>query len=140
MRLAVIGASGRMGRAVVRLAQAQGSEIVCAIGTTDVGRDAGELAGIGPIGTCVTDGLAGLEHARAEVAIDFSSPGATLALAPIAAAARTAIVSGTTALDGAGREALDRAALEVAVFWEPNMSAGVHVLGQLVAQAAASLP
>jgi 4-hydroxy-tetrahydrodipicolinate reductase len=140
MRLAVVGASGRMGRAVVALASADGMEIVCAVGTTDVGRDAGELAGIGPIGTCVVDGLAAVEHARADVVIDFSVPSATLVLATIAAATGSAIVSGTTGLGEDAREALDRASKRIAVLWEPNMSVGVHLLGRLVAQAVAALP
>jgi 4-hydroxy-tetrahydrodipicolinate reductase len=139
MRLAIVGASGRMGRAVVRLARADGVEIACAIGVTDVGRDAGELAGIGAIGTAIVDGLAALEHARADVVVDFSSPGATLALAPIAAAAGSAIVSGTTGLGMDVRAALDRAAQHVPVLWEPNMSVGVHVLTRLVAQSVAAL-
>jgi len=139
-RLAVVGASGRMGRAVVRLAREAGMELVCAVGTTDVGRDAGELAGIGPIGTAVADAFAAIEHARADVAIDFSSPSATLALAPIAAAAGTAIVSGTTSLGDDARAALERAAARVPVLWEPNMSLGVHVLSSLVARAAMELP
>ncbi|HEY8042032.1 MAG TPA: 4-hydroxy-tetrahydrodipicolinate reductase [Polyangiaceae bacterium] len=139
MRLAVIGASGRMGRAVVRLAREAGVELVCAVASTEIGRDVGELAGIGPTGICVVDGLAALEHARADVAIDFSTPSATVALAPIAAAAGTAMVSGTTGLDEAARAALDRAAARVAVLWEPNMSVGVHVLARLVAEATAAL-
>jgi 4-hydroxy-tetrahydrodipicolinate reductase len=139
MRLAVVGASGRMGRAVVRLARGDGHEIVCAIGASDVGRDVGELAGIGAIGTCVVDGLAAIEHARADVVVDFSAPAATRALAPIAAAAGTAMVSGTTGLDDGARQAIDRAAAGVAVLWEPNMSVGVHVLTRLVAEAAAAL-
>ena len=139
MRLAVVGASGRMGRAIVRLAHADGLEVVCAVGMGDVGRDVGELAGIGPIGVPVVDGLAAIEHARADVVVDFSSPGATLALAPIASAVGTAIVSGTTGLSVEGREALERAALRVPVWWEPNTSAGVYVLTQIVAQAAAAL-
>jgi len=139
MRLAVVGASGRMGRAVVRLARDAGAEIVCAIGASDVGRDAGELAGVGPIGTPVVDGLGAIETSGAQVAVDFSSPGATLALAPIAAAAGTAVVSGTTGLGADARAALDRAAQRVAVLWEPNMSVGVHVLARLVGEAAAAL-
>lgn len=138
-KLAVVGASGRMGRAVVRLARGAGMELVCAIGTTDVGRDAGELAGIGPIGTAVADGFAAIEHARADVVVDFSSPAATLALLPIAAAAGTAIVSGTTGLGDDARAALQRAASHVPVLWEPNMSLGVHVLASLVARAASEL-
>ncbi|HEY3818429.1 MAG TPA: 4-hydroxy-tetrahydrodipicolinate reductase [Polyangiaceae bacterium] len=139
MRLAVVGASGRMGRAVVRLAHGQGVEIVCAVGSTDIGRDVGELAGVGAFGTCVVDGLAGIEHARADVVVDFSAPGATLALAPIAMAAGSAVVSGTTGLGDEAREALDRAAARVPVLWEPNMSLGVHVLTELVSRASSAL-
>jgi 4-hydroxy-tetrahydrodipicolinate reductase len=140
VRLAVVGASGRMGRAVVRLAREAGHDVVCAVGTSDVGRDVGELAGIGPIGTCVVDGLAAIEHVRADVVVDFSSPGGTRALAPVAAAAGSALVSGTTGLDAAAGAAIDHAAAHVAVLWEPNMSVGVHVLSRLVAEASAALP
>jgi 4-hydroxy-tetrahydrodipicolinate reductase len=139
MRLAVVGASGRMGRAVVRLARLDGLEIVCAVGTTEIGSDVGELAGTGALGTCVVDGLAAIGQARADVVVDFSAPGATLALAPIAAAAGSALVSGTTGLGEDAREALDQAANRVAVLWEPNMSIGVHVLTELVARAASAL-
>jgi 4-hydroxy-tetrahydrodipicolinate reductase len=139
MRLALVGASGRMGRAIARIAHGQGLEIVCAIAATDVGRDIGDLAGVGPIGTSVVDGLGALEHARADVVIDFSVPHVTLALAPIAAAAKCAIVSGTTGLKDEPRAALARAAERVPVLWEPNMSVGVFLLSQLVAQATAAL-
>jgi 4-hydroxy-tetrahydrodipicolinate reductase len=139
MRLAVVGANGRMGRAIVRLAHASGIEIVCAVGGDDVGRDAGELAGVGPIGTSVVGGLASIERARAQVVIDFSIPVATAALAPIAAAAGSAIVTGTTGLGADARRALDQAASKVPVLWEPNMSVGVHILAQLVSRAAAAL-
>jgi 4-hydroxy-tetrahydrodipicolinate reductase len=128
-----------MGRAVVRLALAGGAELVCAVGATDVGRDAGELAGAGACGTCVVDALAALEHARAEVVVDFSAPGAVLALAPMAVAAGSALVSGTTGLGEDVRRALDLAAQRVPVLWEPNMSLGVHVLTELVSRAAAAL-
>lgn len=139
MRLAVVGASGRMGRAVVALAKADGVDVVCAVGTTDVGRDVGELAGIGAIGTCVVDGLSAVEHARAEVVVDFSVPSATRSLASVAAAAGSAIVSGTTGLDAEASAALDRAAEAVPVFWEPNMSAGVHLLAKIVESCAGVL-
>jgi len=140
MRVAVVGANGRMGRAVVRLAVTGGLDVTCAIGAADVGRDAGELAGVGSIGTSVVDGLAALEHAKADVLIDFSAPAVTTALAPIAAVAGIAIVSGTTGLSDAGRLALDHAATRVPVLWEPNMSVGIFVLSTLVAQAVAALP
>jgi 4-hydroxy-tetrahydrodipicolinate reductase len=139
MRIAIVGASGRMGRAIVRLASESGVEIACAIGATDVGRDAGELAGIGPIGIPVADGLGALEATRADVIVDFSAPDVTLALAPIATAAGSAVVSGTTGITVEGRAALERAAVRVPVLWEPNMSVGVHLLSQLVERAARAL-
>jgi 4-hydroxy-tetrahydrodipicolinate reductase len=136
MRLAVVGASGRMGRAVVRLASSQGISVVCAVGTTDVGRDAGDLAGIGPIGVCVVDGIGAIGQTEADVVIDFSTPAATAAMAPLAASRRVAIVSGTTGLAAEAREALSRAARDVPVLAEPNMSVGVAVLSTLVKMAA----
>jgi 4-hydroxy-tetrahydrodipicolinate reductase len=139
MRLAVVGASGRMGRALVRLAHAGGIEVACAVGVTDVGRDVGELAGIGPIGTCVVDGISAVETARADVVVDFSAASATQSLAAMAARAGSAIVSGTTGLDEGARRSLDEAARRVPVLWEPNTSAGVHVLSELVARAAGAL-
>jgi 4-hydroxy-tetrahydrodipicolinate reductase len=139
MRIAVVGASGRMGRAVIRLARAQGVPVVCAVGASDVGRDAGELAGIGTLGVAVSDALGDIERAQADVVIDFSSPLATGALASLAAAAGSALVSGTTGLGEEATGALDRAASKVPVLWEPNMSLGVHVLSQLVAQAVTAL-
>ncbi len=142
MRLAVVGASGRMGQAVIRLVRAEDSatEIVCAIGTTDVGRDAGEVAGIGAIGTRVADTLLALADVRADVVVDFSAPATTVALAELVATAGSALVSGTTGLDDDGRMALEASASRVPVLWEPNMSAGMHVLLRLVAQAVAALP
>jgi 4-hydroxy-tetrahydrodipicolinate reductase len=119
MRIAVVGARGRMGRTVVRLAEEQGLELA-------VGLDTGES-------------LASLASARADVVVDFSSPSATTELAGVAASAGVAIVSGTTGLHAEALAALDQAAQRVPVAWEPNMSVGVHVLGALVARAIAML-
>jgi 4-hydroxy-tetrahydrodipicolinate reductase len=129
-----------MGCAVVRLASAEGIAVACAVGISDVGKDAGLLAGIGPIGVPIMDDVARIGEARADVVIDFSSPSATAKLAPIAAAAGSALVSGTTGLGDDGRAALVMAAELIPVLWEPNMSVGVHLLSELVARAVAALP
>ncbi len=139
LRLAVIGASGRMGRAVVRLAIEREMQVVCAIGASDVGRDAGELAGLAACGTIVTDDVAALENANAEVAIDFSTPNIVADCAMACARAKTAFVSGTTGLDAEGQLALQEASELVAILWEPNMSVGAHVLGMLLERAIALL-
>jgi 4-hydroxy-tetrahydrodipicolinate reductase len=128
-----------MGRSVVRLARGAGIDVVCAVGATDIGRDVGELAGIGGIGTPVVDGLAPIESTRADVIIDFSAPAVLQSLAPLAASLGIPLVTGTTGLGEDEVAALDRAAQRVALLWEPNMSLGVHVLSRLVAQAVAAL-
>lgn len=135
LRLGVVGASGRMGRAVVRLAREAGMEIVCAVSATDVGRDVGDLAGIGGIGVAVTDAIGALAGANVEVCIDFSTPAATRLAAETASRAGFALVSGTTGLDAPATFALDDASKRAAILWEPNMSLGVHVLGVLLRRA-----
>jgi 4-hydroxy-tetrahydrodipicolinate reductase len=136
-RVAVVGASGRMGRAIVRLARDAGVDIVCAVAASDVGADVGELAGIGKTGVAISSTLDAV--AGAGVVIDFSTPAVTALLAPIAARSGVAIVSGTTGLDAAARTALDAASARVPVLWEANMSVGVHVLADLVGAAVAAL-
>lgn len=139
MRLAVVGASGRMGRAIIRLATADGATIAWAVAATEVGRDVGELAGIGPTGVRVAEGLGAVDVGSADVVIDFSAPGVTAALAPVAAARGVALVTGTTGLDEPARESLAKAAATIPVLAEPNMSLGVHVLARLVEQAVSAL-
>lgn len=139
VRVAVLGANGRMGRAVVRLAHAAGMNVVCALGVGDEGRDAGELAGIGPIGTKVVSDVSALASSGAQVLIDFTAPAALVRAASVCAEAGIAIVSGTTGLDDAAKAALDVASAKCAVLWEPNMSVGVHVLASLVEKAMEAL-
>lgn len=138
-RLAVLGANGRMGRAVVRLAQGAGAEVVFAAGAGDEGKDAGELAGVGSIGVVLTTDIASLASSGANVLVDFSSPAALTAACGVCAEAGIAIASGTTGLDDAANAALDAAAARVPVLWEPNMSVGVHVLASLVERAIKAL-
>jgi len=133
--LAVVGASGRMGRAVVRLAEGAGFRVVAAIASDSVGSDAGELAGIGKLGVALTGDLAAIGASGAKVAIDFSHPGALSAVAAACASAGVALVCGTTGLDELGQRSLDSAATKVPVLWEPNMSVGVFVLSAVVKKA-----
>lgn len=136
--LAIFGASGRMGRAVVQLAEASGFRVVCAIAADATGQDIGELAGVGKLGVLVTSDLGAplaLTESRAEVAIDFSHPTALPRIVEACTKARVALVSGTTGLDASGEAALDLAARSIPVLWEPNMSVGVHVLSAVVRRA-----
>jgi 4-hydroxy-tetrahydrodipicolinate reductase len=126
-----------MGLAVLRAARAEGVEIVggaCSSSDPSLGRDLGELAGIGSLGVVVTDDTASA-LLGAEVVIDFSIGSAAPAFFATAARGRVAIVSGTTGLDANGERALEKAASLVPVLWAPNMSLGVQVLADIVEQA-----
>jgi 4-hydroxy-tetrahydrodipicolinate reductase len=138
MKLALFGATGRMGLAIARLAHASGDvQIVggvCSDSDPGCGRDVGELAGLGQIGVVTTpDTASGL--LGADVVIDFSNAKAVAPLLAIAARQKIAVVSGTTNLDDTAKAAFDRAAQTVPVLWAPNMSLGVQVLAELVEQA-----
>ncbi|HEX7030325.1 MAG TPA: 4-hydroxy-tetrahydrodipicolinate reductase, partial [Gammaproteobacteria bacterium] len=127
LRLAVLGASGRMGRAVVKAALEDSRfEIVSAharAGSDGIGKDAATLAGCPPCGVSVSDDLVTVVDA-ADVVIDFTRPESTVDAASVCASARRALVSGTTGMDGAARAALAEAASRIPVFWAPNMSIG----------------
>lgn len=146
LRLAVLGATGRMGRAVVRLAPAHGAEVVLALagpGDAAIGRDAGELAGIGPLGVPITAlgeaDRAALARSRAGIVIDFSAPAALAEVCGACADASVALVSGTTGIDADAQRRLDALATRVPVLWEPNMSVGIAVLAKLVGDALRAL-
>jgi 4-hydroxy-tetrahydrodipicolinate reductase len=139
VRVAVIGASGRMGSAVVRLATARGLLVTRAIGRTGAGQDVGSLAGVAPLGVTVENDAARLSSGGFDVAIDFSSADAFPEIAAAVARSGAALVSGTTGLSPAGERARDDASRAVAVLSEPNLSVGVHVLGRLLGEAIAAL-
>src|ERR1700679_4319076 len=90
MRLVIAGAGGRMGRTLIQaIAATKGVTLAGAVeaeGSAVIGRDAGELAGLGPNGVKVTSDAAPLLKA-ADGLIEFTIPPATLAFADLTAAA-----------------------------------------------------
>lgn len=142
MRLIVAGASGRMGRALIRaVAETEGAELAGALERPDsphLGQDAGELAGAGPLGVAVTDDALPLV-AAADGLLDFTAPDATVALAELAAQARIVHVIGTTGFSSAHVAAIEAAARHAVIIRSGNMSLGVNLLAALVRQAAKAL-
>lgn len=138
MKLALHGASGRMGLAITRLAQnVPGVEIVgaaCSSSDPQLGRDLGELAGVGALGVVTSPDVASA-LLGAEVVIDFSTASAVAQLVALATRQGVAIVCGTSNLDAAAKRALDKASEMVPVLQAGNMSLGVQVLAELVEQA-----
>jgi 4-hydroxy-tetrahydrodipicolinate reductase len=141
-RAVLIGATGRMGAAIVRASSASGVEIVAAIaspGSKSAGLDVGEVAGGKALGVRVLTELPA-DLARASVAIDFSRPELTLRALDACQAARVPIVIGTTGHEAGFDARVDSAAREIPVLVAPNTSIGVAVALELVRIAARALP
>jgi 4-hydroxy-tetrahydrodipicolinate reductase len=141
-RLAIAGAAGRMGQALVRAAGAGDVRVTGAAeraGSDALGKDAGVLAGLPALGVTVTDDIRAAAK-DADVWIDFSTPEATRAAAvALPALGVKAAVIGTTGLDAASEAAVRAAAATVAIVKSGNFSLGVNVLAGLVRQAAERL-
>jgi 4-hydroxy-tetrahydrodipicolinate reductase len=140
MKLAIAGASGRMGRMLIEAALAEpGITVAAALDradSPDLGRDCGEFLGRA-IGARVTSDLDAL--AGCDVLIDFTRPEATLAHLAACAKHRVNIVIGTTGFDEAGKAAIRAAAATVGVVFSPNMSVGVNATFKLLELAATML-
>lgn len=142
MRLVVAGAAGRMGVSVIRaVAEAQGVVLAGALdapGGPAIGRDAGELAGVGRNGVLVThDASAALEGASG--VIDFTIPAASVVLAAHSAARGLVHVIGTTGFTPDDDKAIAAAAGRARIVKSGNMSLGVNLLAALVRQVAGTL-
>jgi 4-hydroxy-tetrahydrodipicolinate reductase len=142
-RIAVIGVTGRMGRAIVRAAQESADlKVVAGVASAnsaELGKDVGTLAGIEPVGVPVTSDLRAA-LAQCDVAIDFSNAAATSATLGACKAARKPVIIGTTGFSSDVELELAEAARHIAVLVAANTSLGVTLLIELVRAAAQALP
>ena len=143
IRAAIIGVSGRMGRALVRAAFGNPDiSVVAAVASAQssvLGKDAGELAGVGAIGVRVTADLA-TALSQVDVAIDFSNAQATQSNLTACRQARKPLLIGTTGFASDLTAAFAEAANDIPLLVAPNTSLGVTLLIELVRQAARALP
>ena len=140
IKLAVAGASGRMGRMLIEAIAADPQTILCgALGMVDsagLGEDAAAFTGQ-PAGVLVTAELArGL--AGADCLIDFTRPEGTLLHLAYCVEHGINMVIGTTGFDEAGKAAISVAAQKIGIVFAPNMSVGVNVTMKLLELAAKS--
>ena len=140
--IAVMGASGRMGRMLIDTVNAtDGAHL---IGVTErpghdwIGQDLGVALGGAATGVMVHDDP--LEViVKAQAVIDFTTPEATLAHAQLTAQARCVHVIGTTGLSDADIAALDASARHAVIVRAGNMSLGVNLLTRLAQEVAHAL-
>lgn len=140
IRVGVVGVSGRMGKALVEACQNDSQvELALAmqrVGSSLVGVDVGELAGVGKIGLAVVDNLAAYID-QIDVVIDFTRPDFTLANLEICVAHNKPIVIGTTGFSEDEKQQIEQVGKSIPVVLAPNTSVGVNLslkLLQLVAQ------
>ena len=142
MKIAVMGAAGRMGLELVRAVHAtSGCRVAGAVeraGASAVGQDIGMLAGLGPLGVPVSsDALEVI--ASVDGILDFTAPAASAELAGLAANARIVHVIGTTGLGPQEEAAVRAAARHATIVKSGNMSLGVNLLAALTRKVAEAL-
>jgi 4-hydroxy-tetrahydrodipicolinate reductase len=142
MRLIVAGAGGRMGRTLIHaIAATKGVALAAAVdvpGSAVIGRDAGELAGLGKNGVEVASNLEPL-LAGADGLLDFTIPAATVAFTELAARRGMVHVIGTTGLSGENENLIEQASRRAVIVKSGNMSMGVNLVAALVKRVAQTL-
>lgn len=139
-RIAIVGAAGRMGKSLIEACHQQtaGLRLTAAVEhpqCADIGRDAGEVAGIAHLGVKITGDLAAVAN-DFDVLIDFTRPEVTLANLDVCRKAGRRMVIGTTGLSEAHRNKITEAAAKTAIVCAPNMSIGVNLCFKLLDTAA----
>lgn len=143
LRLGIAGAGGRMGRTLVEALQQAGDEVVLAValereGSSWLGADAGEVAGVGHLGVAIIDNVdAALECC--DVLIDFTTIEASLAHLEACAGRGIGLVLGTTGFSTDALRRIEDAAGRTAVCRSSNFSTGVNLCFKLLADAARAL-
>jgi len=137
-RIGILGAGGRMGRILIQAVAEAGATLAAAVvspGSSLIGADAGEMAGIRKNGVKIVGNLAD-EILHCDVVIDFSTPAATMTHLEMCRAAGKAIVIGTTGLTEEQFALIDEAAQDIPVVYAANYSVGVNVSLKLLELAA----
>lgn len=140
LRIAIVGAGGRMGRQLIQaINETENLTLGVAFerkGSSLIGTDAGELAGIGKNHIIVTDDLNATQQSF-DLMIDFTQPAGTLTHLAFCVQHNKAMVIGTTGFDDAGKAAITEAARKIAIVFAANFSVGVNLLLKLLETATA---
>lgn len=134
-RVAIVGASGRMGRVLLEAThqdpQAEIGAVVDRPGSSMIGVDAGELASLGQIGVRVDDSLTRVVD-QFDVLIDFTRPEATMLHLEICRAAGKCMIIGTTGFTDDQKKQIGHVAKQIGIVFAPNMSVGVNLSFKLL--------
>ena len=141
LQLAIAGAGGRMGRALLDAVGSLPSAKICGVlehaASPLLEQDAGTLAA-NAAGIVVTADV-DVALARANVLIDFTRPDATLKYIAACRKHGVNLVIGTTGFSAAEKKQIEAASIDIAIVFAPNMSVGVNVMLKLIALATKTL-
>lgn len=142
MRIVIAGAGGRMGGTLIAaVAASKGLTLAGAVeaeGSAVIGRDAGELAGLGPNGVKVTSDVAAALKG-ADGLVEFTIPAATLVFSKLTAAAGLVHIIGTTGHSAEEEKIIAAAAHRAKIVKAGNFSMGVNLLVALTKRVARTL-
>lgn len=145
IKIAVSGACGRMGGLVIEnVLKSKDLKLVSAIDVTNIGKDIGEVMGVGKLNVLVWDARdidSVLEKSRPDVLIDFTIAQAAVKNVIASARKKVNLVVGTTGFTPEQRSFMETAIKDnnVAAVISPNFSIGVNVFWGLLAEAAQRL-
>lgn len=136
IQTAITGAAGRMGQRLIALCRQDGNfNLVAALeaaGHPALGKDAGEMAGIGRIGLPIAADLS----SKPDVLIDFSTLESSRQWLKTCADRGIPMLLGTTGLTAADHAAVDEAARRIPILQSPTMALGVAVLYKVAGEVA----
>lgn len=139
VRVAIVGCNGRMGKNLLEAVNQSPATCLGAAterpGSSLIGVDAGELAGLGKLNIAIVDSI---DQAKddIDVIIDFTAPAVTLSHVEWARANGKKMVIGTTGFSDEQKQQLQSAAEDIAIMFAPNMSVGVNLVFKLLEVAA----
>ncbi|MGB9876365.1 MAG: 4-hydroxy-tetrahydrodipicolinate reductase [bacterium] len=144
IKVLVSGAAGRMGREVVKaISQQEDMTLVGAVDVREIGKDAGELAGVGRLGIAIEGSLdESLKRAKPDIMVDFTTPASVKGNVRKAMENKVIPVVGTTGLKNEDIEEIKKWAEEfgVGAFIAPNFSLGANLMMRIAKQVAKYFP
>ena len=139
LRIAIAGASGRMGRMLIDAVDDASDLVLSAALDRDDSPVINNLSSTRPNSTVTISSDIDAALSGSDVLIDFTRPEATLAHLEACASHSVKLVIGTTGFDTAGRDAIAAASKRTAIVFAPNMSVGVNIVFKLIEEAARAL-
>ena len=135
LKIAVAGVNGRMGRCLVQSVSAPNSGCVLsaateAPGSSLIGADAGEIAGVGKNGVVITDSLSGASDF--DVLIEFTRPAPSLADLAFCKEKGRAVILGTTGFSDEEKAIISETAKSIPLVFASNFSVGVNLVFRLL--------